>query len=76
MNLYLMQFFQEKNLPSIKDGTHVRNLDDKKSKGTHWIPLFINKNVAVYFDFFGIEYNPLEVLKKILYSQYIQNTIQ
>ena len=65
-----MVFFQE-TIYLKKDGLYVINLDDKKSKGTHWIPLFINKNVAVYFDFFGIEYNPLEVLKKILYSQYI-----
>ena len=44
---------------------YVINLDDKNSKGTHWISLFINKNTAVYFDSFGIEYIPQEVLKKI-----------
>ena len=41
------------------------NLGDKKSKGTHWIPLFIDRNITVYFESFGIEYIPQEVLHKI-----------
>ena len=41
------------------------NLDDKKSKGTHWISLFIDRHTAVYFDSFGFEYIPQEVLNKI-----------
>ena len=41
------------------------NFDDKKSKGTHWVSLFIDRNTAVYFDSFGIEYIPQEVLNKI-----------
>ena len=30
------------------------NLDGKKSKGTHWVSLFIDSNTAAYFDSFGI----------------------
>ena len=41
------------------------NLDDKKSKGTHWISLFIDRITAVYFDSFGVEYTPHKVLSKI-----------
>ena len=41
------------------------NLNDKKSKGTHWVSLFIDRNAAVCFDSFGIEYTPQEVLNKI-----------
>ena len=52
-------------MPRIKDGAYVVNLDDKNSKGTHWGSLFINKNIAIYFDSFGIEYIPQEVLNKI-----------
>ena len=37
---------------------YVINLDDKNSKGTHWVSLFINKSTAVYFDSFGTEYIP------------------
>ena len=40
------------------------NLDDEKSKETHWLSLFINKNTAVYFDSFGVEYIPPEVRNK------------
>ena len=41
------------------------NLNDKKSKGTDWVSLFIDKYTAIYFDSFGIEYIPQEVLNKI-----------
>ena len=53
------------NLPRIKDGAYVINLDEKKSKGTHCLSLLIDRNTAVYFDSFGIEYIPQEVLNKI-----------
>ena len=63
MNLDLIFFFFSKtNLPKIKD---VINLNDKNSKGTHWVSLFIHKNIVIYFDSFGIEYIPQDVLKKI-----------
>ena len=42
---------------------HGINLDDKKSKGTRWFSLFSDLNTAVYFDSFGIEYTPREILK-------------
>ena len=57
--------FPRNNWPRIKDGMYVINLDDKKDKGTHRISLFIDKNLALYFDSFGIEYIPQEVLNKI-----------
>ena len=41
------------------------NLDDKKSKGTHWVSLSIDRNIDAYFDSFGIEYIPQEILNKI-----------
>ena len=36
--------FSRNNLPIIKDGASVINLDDIKSKGTHWISLFTDRN--------------------------------
>ena len=57
--------FSRDNLPRIKDGAYVKKLDDKQNKGTHWVSVFINRNTAVYFDYFGIEYTPQEVLIKI-----------
>ena len=41
-----MAFFQN-NLPTIKDGTNVINLNDNNSNRTHWISLFIDKNTGV-----------------------------
>ena len=60
---------QINKLPRTNDGQHVINPDDKKSKGTHWFSLFIDKNETVYFDSFGIEYIPQEVLSKIKKNQ-------
>ena len=37
----------------------------KKSRVTHWISLFIDRNTAVYFDSFGIENILQEALNKI-----------
>ena len=34
-----MVFIQEINLPKIKDGAYVINLDEFKSIGSHWIAL-------------------------------------
>ena len=38
-----MVFFSRNNLPRIKDGASVINLDDKNSKRTHWVSLFVKK---------------------------------
>ena len=67
--------FLRNNLLRIKDGVYVINLDDKISKETHLVSLFIDRDIAVYFNSFGIELIPQEVLKQnqrlINYSQYI-----
>ena len=40
----------------IKDGAHVRNLDEYLNIGTHWVTLWVdNSNNVTYFDFFGVE---------------------
>ena len=48
--------FSRGNLPITTDGTYKTSFDDRISKRTHWVSLFIDKNAAVYFDSFGIEY--------------------
>ena len=40
------------NLPKIKDGAYVINLDEYKSIGTHWIALHVSDNNVTYFDSF------------------------
>ena len=57
--------FSRNNLPEIKDGAYFINLDGKNNKETHWVSLFIDKNTAVYFDSFGIEYISQDKLDKI-----------
>ena len=47
--------YSRNNLPKIKDGAYVINLDEFKSIGTHWIALYVNRNNATYFDSFRVE---------------------
>ena len=62
MNQDLMVFFQEIiYLKKIKDGAYVKNLDEHKDTGIHWIALFCKKNEIVYFDSFGIDHIPEEI---------------
>ena len=48
----------------IIDEAYVINLDDKNSKGTHWMSVLIDRNAFVYFDSLEAEYISLEVLRK------------
>ena len=47
-----MVFFSRDNLPRIKDGSYVININDNKSKGAQWVSLIFDRNTAMYFDFF------------------------
>ena len=78
--LNLLTFiFSRDNLPRMKDEAYVISLDDKQSRGTHWVSLFVYRNEAVYFDSLEIECIPQEVLKKnqmqIYHTKHIQNAI-
>ena len=42
--------YSRNNLPKIKDGMYVINLDEYESIGTHWIALNVNANNTVYFE--------------------------
>ena len=53
------------NLPRLKGGGYVINLDDKQSKGTYWVSSIIERHTAVQYDSFEIEYIPQEMLNKI-----------
>ena len=57
--------YSRNNLPEIKDGAYVINLDECKSIGTHWIFIFVKNNLATYFDSFGVENIPKEIEKLI-----------
>ena len=49
------------NLPKIKDGPYVTNLDKYTDIGTHWVALYVHNNDVTYFDFLGVEHIPKEI---------------
>ena len=49
------------NLPKIKDGAYVINLDEYSDIGTHWVALWVNNNDVTYFDSFVVEHIPKEI---------------
>ena len=65
--------FSRDNLPKIKDGTYVINLDKYSDIGTHWVALYVhnnnnknnnnnnNNNNGTYFDSFGVEHITKEI---------------
>ena len=53
------------NLPKLKNATYVINLDHSENTGTHWIVVFVKSNEVIYFDSFGVEYIPKEIMEKI-----------
>ena len=58
--------YSRDNLPNkIRDGAYVINLDEYSDIGTHWIALYVKNNVVTYFDSFGVEHIPKEIIKFI-----------
>ena len=54
--------YSRDNLPRIKDGACVINLDEYSDIGTHWVSLRANNsNNVTYFDSFGVEHIPKEI---------------
>ena len=49
------------NLPRIKDGAYVINLDEYSDIGTNWVALWVNYNNVTYFDSFGVEHIPKQI---------------
>ena len=49
----------------IKDRAYVINLDEYSDIGTHWVALWVNNNNVTYFDSFGVEHIPKEIIKFI-----------
>ena len=47
------------NLPKIKDGAYIINLNKYSDIGTHWVALWVNN--VTYFDSFGIEHIPKDI---------------
>ena len=50
--------YSRDNLPKIKDGAYVINLNEYSDIGTHWIALHLRNNNVTYYDSFGVEHIP------------------
>ena len=66
--------YSRDNLPNkIKDGAYVINLDEYFDIGTHWVALYVKNNDITYFESFGVEHIPKEIIKFIGYKNVIAN---
>ena len=68
--------FSRDNLPNnnnIKNGAYIINLDEYHNIGTHWVALYVNNKIAIYFDSFGVEHIPKEIMKFIARKKIIAN---
>ena len=80
-NFEIQEYYQSKprfngdfNLPnSIKNGAYVINLDEYHDIGTHWVALYVNNKTVTYFDYFGVEHIPREIMKFISHKKIITN---
>ena len=53
--------YSRDNLPKMKDGSYVINLDEYSGIGTHWIALYVRNTDVTYSNTFGVEH----ILKEI-----------
>ena len=57
--------YSRDNLPKIKNGACVINLDEFSDIGTHWVALYVHNDDVTYFDSFGVEHIPKEIKASI-----------
>ena len=58
---------------AVKNGAYVINLDEYHDIGTHWVALYVNNKTITYFDSFGVEHIPKEIMKFIFRKKIITN---
>ena len=64
--------FSRNNLGSaVKNSAYVINLDEYHDIGTHWVALYVNNKTITYFDSFGVEHIPKEIMKFIVRKKII-----
>ena len=66
--------YSRDNLPKIKDGAYIINLDEYADIGTHWVALYVVNDVT-YFDSFDVEHIPKEIKEFINRSLSITTNI-
>ena len=71
--------YSRNNVPKIKDGVYVTNLDTYKSMENHWIALYVNDDNVTHCNYFVAEHIPKQLkhlLEKKCYKKYSWHTIQ
>ena len=60
---------------NIKNGAYVINLDEYHDiyHGTHWVALYVNNKIVIYFDYFGVEHIPKKIMNFISRKKIITN---
>ena len=53
--------YSRDNLPKIKDGAYIINLDDYSDIGTHWVAFYVQNNNVTSFNSFGVEHIRTEI---------------
>ena len=62
--------FNRDNLSNtIKNGAYVITLDEYHDIGTHWIALYVNNKIVIYFDSCGVEHIPREIMIFIVHKK-------
>ena len=63
--------FSRDNLGSaVKNGAYAINLDEYHDIGSHWVALYVNNKIVTYFDSFGVEHIPKEIMKFIVRTSF------
>ena len=66
--------YSRNNLSKIKDGAYVKNVDEFKSIGTHWVGFYVNANNIAYFDSFLVEHIP-KAIRKLIGNKNVKTNI-
>ena len=53
--------YSRDNLPKIKDGTYIINLDEYSDIGTYWVAFYVQNNNVTYFGSFTVEHIPKKI---------------
>ena len=56
---------ERSSINKIKNSAYVINLDEYHDIGTHWVALYVNNKTVTYFDSFGVEHIPKEIMEFI-----------
>ena len=68
--------YSRNNLRNLKKGAYIINLDHSENTRTHWAVIFVKEDEVIYFDSFGVEYIPKEIMERIEHSSLRNKSIK